>query len=303
VQTFLEGFPQKPPDEPIAAALKRWLDQANTAILARAEQDHEVDNVGTTLAAVVIHHQHLHWIAVGDSRLYLYRAGQVMPLTEDHTYGRELDRQVAAGRIQAIDAATHPGREALTSFLGLAQLDAMECNLQPVPLQAGDRILLCSDGLYRGLSATEIAEYLAQPHPQRAAEALLGRVLAQQIPHQDNVTVAILALNHTEPARRARNRWQVRGLAALLIVSMGVATLGGWAWRYTASPVPATASSPATPVRPPSDAEPPTAAPEPATSAIEPPPPAPASPLPTPPAPAPVAPTPPPPPSDQGIRT
>ena len=138
---------------------------------ALAEREGELDNAGTTLAAAVVHQQALHWIAVGDSRIYLYRAGRVTLLTADHVYARELDREVVAGRIAATEAAEHPQREALTSFLGMPDLDQVECNLQPVPLHPGDRVLLCSDGLYRNLGEAELAEELARPDPQAAASA------------------------------------------------------------------------------------------------------------------------------------
>jgi PPM family protein phosphatase len=194
VRTFLEGYRPPTPAVPPSAVLRDLLRDANTAVRALAAREGEPDNVGSTLAAAVIYQQALHWIAVGDSRIYLYRAGRLTPLTVDHVYARELDRAVAAGRIAATAAAEHPARAALTSFLGVPELETVESNHQPVPLHPGDRVLLCSDGLYRGLSDAELAEDLAHANPQTAAETLLGRVLARGIPHQDNVTIMILAV-------------------------------------------------------------------------------------------------------------
>lgn len=125
VKIFLDGYPHKTPDEPISVALRRLLQDANTAMRALAEREGELDNAGSTLAAAVIHQQCLHWIGVGDSRIYLYRAGRLTPLTADHVYARELDREVAAGHIDAMAAADHPDREALTSFLGVPELEAV----------------------------------------------------------------------------------------------------------------------------------------------------------------------------------
>lgn len=261
VKTFLDGYPHKLPDEPISATLRRLLQDANTAVRALAERQGERDNAGSTLAAAVIHQQHLYWIAVGDSRIYLYRAGQLMPLTEDHVYARELERAVAIGQMHAVEAADHPDREALTSFLGVPELETIECNLQPVPLQSGDRVLLCSDGVYRALDETELAEELARPDPQVAAEALAGRVLAGQIPHQDNLTVVILAVGaagDVQPRSTLRRRGGWIGLSAgLLLVSVVGATYWWWERLRSETPTPAVpATSPVPATLPPAPVQP-----------------------------------------------
>ena len=272
VQVLLDGFPQSTPDDAIPAALRRLLREANAAVRALAEREGERDNAGSTLAAAVVHQQALHWIAVGDSRIYLYHAGRVTLLTADHVYARELDREAAAGRIAATEAAEHPDRDALTSFLGMPDLDQVECNLQPVPLHPSDRVLLCSDGLYRNLSEAELAEELARPDPQAAAEALLGRALARPQPEQDNLTAVILALGGAGEAmpRSARRRqgWWIGLGVGLLLASAGGAALWWWERQRSEAPAPAIASpppAPAVPATPPaSETPPPTPSPVPA---------------------------------------
>ena len=229
VKTLLEGYARKSPDEPIPAALHRLLHDANAAVRELAEREGELDNAGTTLAAVVIHRQELHWIAVGDSRIYRYHHGQVTQLTIDHHYARDLECEVAAGALSAAEAAAHPDREALTSFLGIPVLDEIETNPRPVPLQPGDRVLLCSDGLYRNLREVELAEELARPDPQAAAEALLGRALARSQPRQDNVTVVILGLGGMLASNSGRPRTDM--LMGVLLASLGLA-IGWWLGRW-----------------------------------------------------------------------
>ncbi|MBS1247657.1 MAG: hypothetical protein H6R48_446 [Proteobacteria bacterium] len=193
-------------------------------------------------------------------------------LTADHVYARELDREAAAGRIAATEAAEHPDRDALTSFLGMPDLDQVECNLQPVPLHPSDRVLLCSDGLYRNLSEAELAEELARPDPQAAAEALLGRALARPQPRQDNLTAVILALGGAGEAmpRSARRRqgWWIGLGVGLLLASAGGAALWWWERQRSEAPAPAIASpppAPAAPATPPaSETPPPTPSPVPA---------------------------------------
>ncbi len=275
VKVLLDGYPQPTPEDAIPAVLRRLLHEANAAVRALAEREGELDNAGSTLAAAVMYQQALHWIAVGDSRIYLYHAGRATLLTADHVYARELDREVVAGRIAATEAAEHPQREALTSFLGMPDLDQVECNLRPVPLHPGDRVLLCSDGLYRNLSEADLAEELARPDPQAAAEALLGRALARPQPEQDNLTTVILALGGpvaaTTPADAPRRRCWLTGLLVGALLAGTGAAAGWWLGQARQKPPPepkaTIAPPPTTPVAPPS--------PTPATPS---PPPAPAAP-------------------------
>lgn len=229
VQTLLDGYPRKAPGEPIPAALCRLADAANAAVRALAEQEGQLNNAGTTLAAAVIHQQRLYWLSVGDSRIYFYHAGQVSLLTADHIYARDLERDVAAGLLHPEDAAEHPDREALTSYLGIPELEEVNYGQHPALLQPGDRVLLCSDGLYRNLSEAELAEELARPDPQAAAEALLGRALARSQPRQDNVTAVILGLGGM-PASNSGRRRTARLMGALL-ASLGLA-VGWWLGRW-----------------------------------------------------------------------
>jgi protein phosphatase len=272
VKTFLDGYLHKAPDESISNVLRRLLQDANSAVRALAEREGELDNAGSTLAAAIIHQQCLHWISVGDSRIYLYRAGRLTPLTADHVYARELDREVAAGRIEAMAAADHPDREALTSFLGVPELEIVECNVQPVPLQSGDRVLLCSDGVYRALDEAELAEELARPQPQAAAEALVGRVLARHMPRQDNLTVVILAVGKAGDAKPLsappRRGWWIGLSLVLLLASAGGVAFWWWERPRSEPSAPTIKSPPPVPAAPAAPPNPATPSPTPPPAAV-----------------------------------
>jgi protein phosphatase len=92
-----------------------------------------------------------------------------------------------------VEAAVHPDRQALTSFLGLEVIPEIDRNLHPVHLAPGDRLLLCSDGVYGVLPEADLRQLLRQ-NAQAAAEALVGAVKALGLPEQDNATVAILGI-------------------------------------------------------------------------------------------------------------
>jgi len=197
VQAVLREYAAKTPEESIQDALERAVRRANEAVVALAEAAGAPREVGTTLAAAVVHGTEMHWISVGDSRVYLCRRGRLTQVTVDHVYAADLDARLADGEISAERAQTDPDRDALTSHLGQTTLGAIDRSAAAFPLLEGDRIVICSDGIYRALSAAELAAPVAKP-PQDACEALVASVVAKQLAKQDNMTVIVLAL---DPAR------------------------------------------------------------------------------------------------------
>lgn len=194
VRAVLRAYAAKHPGEGIADALLRAVRDANEAVLQLARAAGQPDDVGTTVAAIVVHEAWLYWIAAGDTRVYLWRDGALTQVTADHVYAAELDVKVAAGQLSEQEARKDPDRDALTSHLGTARLRAIDRSVRPFPLLEGDRVLVCSDGLYRALTADEMAAPLADA-PQRACETLVKRALAKQLARQDNLTAIVIALD------------------------------------------------------------------------------------------------------------
>ncbi|RCW44967.1 PP2C family protein-serine/threonine phosphatase [Paenibacillus prosopidis] len=192
VQAMLNEYTGKTAEEPVPVALERALHKANEEVYGLAKR-HELEwSVGTTLIAAVIQEGRLYWISAGDSRIYLYRGGVLIQLTRDHVYANRLHERVKAGQMTREEAETHPERALLTSYLGIPILDEIDANRAPFTLQAGDWVLLCSDGLYDDLSEQLLEEAVRLP-PQHAAEFILEHVISQQRLYQDNATIAILA--------------------------------------------------------------------------------------------------------------
>jgi PPM family protein phosphatase len=230
---MLQAYLSKKSSESIPAALQRALLAANEAVLARTRQAGATPGaMGTTLVAAVVRDHELHWVSVGDSRLYHYRQGRLTRLTQDHDFARKLQKLVAAGKMSPEEAETHPQRRALTSYLGIEELTEVDRNVRPLTLQAGDRILLCSDGLYQSLSETEVAAVLPL-EPQVAADVLVEQTLAKGKARQDNITVAILACDAA--GHDTRWIWNVRRLvtAAAILTLLGLSL-----WWYLARGAP-----------------------------------------------------------------
>lgn len=194
VDGFKNAYRAKSADEKIPAALHRSLRAANDAVLALAKELKAENNLGATLTAALIFEKNLYWIAAGDSRLYLLRNGQLTQLTTDHIYLNKLREEVAKGRMKKEEAENHPDREALYSFLGLRTLREIDAAKTPFSLNPGDRLLLCSEGVHRSLSASEIVQILSAGENANLADQVVEAVLAKRRFQQENVTALCVAL-------------------------------------------------------------------------------------------------------------
>jgi PPM family protein phosphatase len=170
-------------DEPLETALARAIEDGNDRIAFITGCRPETAGMGTTLTAVALHGDYL--VAnIGDSRTYLLRDGALTRLTRDDSYLQEL---LESGVVSPDDARRHPQRNLVTAALDGAP--GRTPAITRVGARAGDRLLLCSDGLSDVLDERRIAELLAQPHAARAADALVLAALAAGA--RDNVTAVV----------------------------------------------------------------------------------------------------------------
>lgn len=193
VKAIIKTYAMLVREQSIPEALDTALLAADSAVAALARAQGEPGNVGTTVVAVVVHEGALFWRAAGDSRLYLWRKPYFSQVTTDHDYGRLLDQEAGMGLISHEQAQRHPDRRALTSYVGQDPVDAVDANRRPLALLAGDQLLLCSDGLYNSLDNGVMGRILEQSQdPHVAAENLVEQAIAQQLPHQDNITALVM---------------------------------------------------------------------------------------------------------------
>ncbi len=191
VNTFLDIYQSSSGD--IRQRLYQALTVANSAVFDQAYDGQQDYDMGTTLVAAVIHDNHLYWIAAGDSRIYLLRDGKLILLSRDHIYGNHLELDVEKGKISREEADNHPEKDYLTSYLGLIELPEIDSSEDPLALQPGDLILLCSDGLYDTLSEEEIEQALKEAKGN-ISEKLVNSALVRKNKHQDNITVVTMAV-------------------------------------------------------------------------------------------------------------
>lgn len=107
---------------------------------------------GSTLVGAVVCENRLYYCAVGDSRLFVFRNGQIINATRKHNYEMLLDEARSSGRIGRVEYQRELSRkDALVSYFGAADVRFAEINRAPFPLLCGDVVLLCSDGLYNSI--------------------------------------------------------------------------------------------------------------------------------------------------------
>lgn len=150
--------------------------------------------MGTTFAATLITGSKLHWISVGDSPLYLFRNNKLRQINADHSLAPQIDLLVANGMMSPEDGYSHPNRNVLTSVLIGDDIPKIDCPEDPLILNAGDVLVLASDGL-QTLRNDQIETILRRSKNRNTIEItdrLLNGVCAAQNPDQDNISIVVI---------------------------------------------------------------------------------------------------------------
>jgi len=173
-------------------ALQSALLAANSLLAETVFEHGELTGMGTTVSGLLRVDNHVAIAHIGDSRIYLFRDGKLTQITNDHTF---VQRLVDSGRITAEEAAVHPRRSVLMRVLG--DVDASpEIDTTVMETKAGDRWLICSDGLSSYVAEDKIATVLATVAGAKAAsDRLVKESLDQGAP--DNVTVVLVDVDET----------------------------------------------------------------------------------------------------------
>ena len=185
-------------DKPYASAqdaqfaLQSALLAANSLLADTVFEHQELTGMGTTVSAMLRVGNDIAIAHIGDSRIYLLRDGQLTQITADHTF---VQRLVDSGRITPEEAAVHPRRSVLMRVLG--DVDASpEIDTTVHDIRAGDRWLLCSDGLSGYVTDDRMLAVLtSMPDADEAAHRLVKESLDQGAP--DNVTVVLVDIDES----------------------------------------------------------------------------------------------------------
>jgi protein phosphatase len=175
---------------PAAERLREAVRLANVAVFRRSREAQGCRGMGTTLVVAQRDGDQLHLASVGDSRAYLFRRGALRQLTQDQTVYEELRHQLG---FTHEEATRHPSHRALTAAIGVSPEVAVR--LYTESLEAGDTVLVCSDGLYGPVPEATLTSLLGETGGlSQLARTLVEAANARGGP--DNITVGLMRVSH-----------------------------------------------------------------------------------------------------------
>ncbi len=199
VNTFLSCYEQKRSHDDAQGFLQQATLLANSMVKDLQNSSEKLTNAGSTLLAVLIEDNSLSWSGAGDSRAYLLRDDQLVQITQDHNYRSVLNMQKDGSLLDLANlAGKEKKEEALISFLGITELKLIDYNQKPLQLEADDKIVIMTDGLYKLVSDQEMARIIG--NFKNISESLLAlemkakRNAREARIRRDNMTVALLRI-------------------------------------------------------------------------------------------------------------
>lgn len=224
VNTLAELAPSHLDAEGLTAA----VEAANYNVMKAPRQGIGRDGMGTTLTAAMLEGERLLIAQVGDSRAYLLHKGHLQQITRDHSLMADL---IEAGQITPEEARVHPNRSVITRAIG-SDIH-MRPDIYELNVDAGDRILLCSDGLSSMISNNAIESIMRrQSDAQHCTDELVTAALENG--GADNVTVVVADVPGFSEVREKKRAHKSRvfyiGLAIALVAVIFAAGFGGYAF-------------------------------------------------------------------------
>ena len=176
----------------------QFLGQAMVTLDARVSQELGKQKGGTTAVAAILQDGKLYWFSVGDSRLYIFRNGELVQATRDHNYLLCLNEQLQRGEItQEVFLRELERGEALISFMGVGGLPVYDLTNAPLNLKEGDILLLTTDGLYKAIPQGLIQHILRGGNPlsEKADKLMTQIAVLKKTIVLDNTTFALIKIN------------------------------------------------------------------------------------------------------------
>ena len=189
VRVIVERIKEAVQDGHLKSAAQHVLESAmaaaNFEVYDRAQSDVQLDGMGTTVVAAITCGRMAYISHVGDSRLYRLHENELIPVTRDHSVVQEM---VESGQLTEEEARSHPRKHFITRALGVSEMESGEYD--ELELTAGDRLLLCTDGLTNMVEPTLIRQIIQDNTIEDAVPALVQAALDGG--GTDNITVLLL---------------------------------------------------------------------------------------------------------------
>jgi len=191
VETSLATFRAAQGDQSPQSLMTQMFNAANLAVYDKGMENHGKSRMGTTLCLAILRNDEVVVGNVGDSRVYLVRKGEIRQLSTDHSY---VGMQQKFGLISEQDAKTSEHRSVLTRCVG--QDPVIRVDVEQTTVFKGDRVVLCSDGLYAHVADGEIAEIVMRLSPAQACRQLVA--LAESRGTDDNLSIQVVNITEVE---------------------------------------------------------------------------------------------------------
>ncbi|MBG9693793.1 protein phosphatase 2C domain-containing protein [Lysinibacillus sphaericus] len=190
VTTFIEEFKKLSSLNHLQDFLKKAAKDSNHMIVENLNGS----NGGTTLVTAIIDNDgYLHWGAVGDSVITIFRNGEFLAINQKHIFESVLTERYIAGEISQLEVQENPLKKRLINYLGYAGFKNLDTGNNPIQLHKGDKVCLFSDGIYDALTEVEMEKILSQQvPPYDLAQNIIKAVEQKRLKNQDNATILIL---------------------------------------------------------------------------------------------------------------
>lgn len=190
VTTFIEEFKKLGSLNQLQDFLKKAAMSSNHMIVENLNGS----NGGTTLVTAIIDNDgYLHWGAVGDSVITIFRNGEFLGINQKHIFESVLTERYIAGEISQLEVQENPLKKRLINYLGYAGFKNLDTGNNPIQLHKGDKVCLFSDGIYDALTEVEMEKILSQQAPPYdLAQNIIKAVEQKRLKNQDNATILIL---------------------------------------------------------------------------------------------------------------
>lgn len=174
--------------------VKSCLADVNAVLRENSARHHEHRVIGSTVVVMLVQHDHITCLWVGDSRLYRLRGSNLLQMTHDHSHVQDL---IDHGLLQPQDAKRHPMANVITRAVGSEQ--TLVLDTVTFAVRSNDAYLLCSDGLTTTMEDKEIAELLSCRDSRTSVRSLIDLALSRGA--EDNVTAIVLNVSDHDPDR------------------------------------------------------------------------------------------------------
>ena len=187
-EELLRAFAGFYPEENLTEQLNDAVRHAGEVVYSKLE-----GAGGSTVVVGLIYKQKLYFTSVGDSYIFLLHNHTLVRLNRSqNVMNRDLQDDILGGRLQPEIARRNPEKDAITQFLGMPALDEGDFLRRPLPLSAGDVLLLCSDGVGGVLDRACLEECLRHGHPTDMCAAIEAQVKKANLKYQDNYTALVV---------------------------------------------------------------------------------------------------------------